>query len=175
MIVRKTSLLLALAASILLQTPAFADDMADFAARYVKLKAALDDGEDKPIKALLTKDYKATDMQGEVRDADEMITQLASMPVMPNMKNEITVLAVAMNGAAATVTQQRSMTMQRQGPDGATHTGELITVANDTWVNQGGKWLLQASEAQEMAMKRDGVEVRRFKKGDPMPPRRGRQ
>ena len=171
---RKPSLLLALAASILMQTPASADDMADFAARYVTLKAAMDDGEDKPIKALLTKDYKATDMQGEVRDADEMITQLATMPVMSNMKNEIKVLAVAVTGAAATVTQQRSMTMQRQGPDGVMHTGEFITQSNDMWVNLGGKWLLQTTEAQEMTMKRDGVEVRRFKKGDPMPPRRGR-
>lgn len=158
-------------AALLATMPLHADDQADFAARYAALKAAYDDRDDKEIKALLTKDFVATDIQGDTRDADDMITALAMIPVDPENKSETKINSVAVDGTTAKVVQTRTMSMHRQGRDGTMHQGEFITLSNDTWVQQGGKWLLKASEAQEVTIKRDGVEMRHFHKGDPIPPR----
>lgn len=157
--------------AMLAAMPLHADVQADLTARYAALKAAFDDRDDKAIKALLTKDYVATDIQGDTRDADDMITALSMMPVDPENKSETRIVSVTVDGATAKVVQTRSMSMHRQGRDGAMHQGEFITQSNDTWVQQGGKWLLKATEAQDVTIKRDGVEMRHFHKGDPIPPR----
>ncbi len=154
--------------------PAYADDMADFQARYVKLKEAMDSREDRDIKALLTKDFESTDIRGEVKDADEMITQLAMMPDMPGMSTEVKVISVTMNGTNANAVADRSVHMSRTGQDGATHAVEMAQQSNDVWVQTKGVWLLKSTETQAMTMKRDGVVMRSFKKGDPIPPMRGR-
>ncbi len=151
--------------------PAYADDMADFQARYVKLKEAMDSREDRDIKALLTKEFESTDIRGEVKDADEMITQLAMMPDMPGMTNEVKVISVTVNGTSANAVSDRTMHMSRQGQDGATHAVEMAQQSNDVWVQTKGVWLLKSTETQSMTMKRDGVVMRSFKKGDPIPPR----
>ncbi len=151
--------------------PAYADDMADFQARYDKLKVAMDSREDRDIKALLTKDFEATDIRGESKDADEMITQLAMMPDMPGMTTEVKVISVAVNGTSANAVSSRDIHMSRQGQDGVMHAGEMIQQSNDVWVQTKGVWLLKSTEAQSMTMKRDGVVMRSFKKGDPIPPR----
>ncbi len=168
---RKTAKFLAAAALLLGSVPLFADAQADLTARYTTLKAAVEEREDKPIKALLTKDFHTTDLQGEVSTADDMIARLAMIPVGPEMKSETKLLSVVVDGASAKVMQNTSIAMKRQGRDGAMHAGEFITVAEDTWVQQGGQWLLKSSEAQEVTIKRDGVEMRHFKKGDVIPPR----
>ncbi len=168
---RKSVRIFAAAALLLGSAPLFADAQADLTARYATLKAAMDEREDKPIKAMLTKDFHSTDLQGEVRDADDMIARLAMVPVGPEMKSETKLLSVAVEGTSAKVMQNTSMSIQRQGRDGVMHAGEFITVAEDIWVQQGGQWLLKSSEAQEITIKRDGVEMRHFKKGDVIPPR----
>ncbi|MEO7383936.1 MAG: DUF4440 domain-containing protein [Novosphingobium sp.] len=168
---RKSINLFAAAALLLGSAPLFADAQTDLTARYAALRAAMDEREDKPIKAQLTKDFHSTDLQGEVRDADDMIAALAMIPVGPEIKSETKLLSVAVDGTSAKVMQNTSMAMRRQGRDGAMHAGEFSTLAEDVWVQQGGKWLLKSSEAQEITIKRDGVEVRHFKKGDVIPPR----
>ena len=119
--------------------PLFADTQADLTARYVVLKAAMDEREDKPIKVLLTKDFHSTNLQGEESDADDMIARLAMVPVGPEMKSETKLLSVAIDGPSAKVMQNTSVSMQRQGRDGVMHAGEFITVAEDVWVQQGGQ------------------------------------
>ena len=154
--------------------PAYADDMTDFQARYGKLKEAMDSHEDRDIKALLTKDFEATDIRGETKDADEMITELAMMPDMPGMSTEVKVVSVTVNGTGANAVSSRDIHMSRKGQDGAMHAGEMILQSNDVWVQNKGVWLLKSTAQQEMTMKRDGVEMRHFKKGDVIPPFRGR-
>ena len=171
---RKTISHLTAAALLFGAAPLFADTQADLTARYAALKAAMDDREDKPIKAFLTKDFHATDLQGEVHNADEMIAGLAMIPDDPAMKSETTILGVAVDGATAKVSQKRDTNMSRQGRDGATHAIEMISQSDDVWVQSKGVWLLQSTETQDMTFKRDGVEMRHFHKGDPMPPRRPR-
>lgn len=147
--------------------PALADAAADFAPRYAALKAAMDDRDDKAIKKLLTKDFEATDIQGEKRDADDMIAGLAMMPVDPSIQTEVTVVSATVDGAMAKVVTKRTTKGSRQGQDGTVHKGEFVTVSNDVWVDAGGgKWLLKSTETQEVTIFRDGVQVRHFNKGD---------
>ena len=173
---RKTARFIAVATLLLGSAPLLADAQADLTTRYAALKAAMDEREDKPIKAILTKDFHSTDIQGEVRNADEMIAGLAMIPDDPAMKSETTLLSVTVDGASAKVSQRRNTSMNRQGRDGATHAIELINQSDDVWVQANGQWLLKSSETQEMTFKRDGVEMRHFHKGDVIPPRgeRGR-
>jgi hypothetical protein len=131
----------------------------------------MDSREDRDIKALLTKDFESTDIRGETKDADEMITELAMMPDMPGMTTEVKLVSVTVSGTSASAVSDRSIHMQRKGPDGVAHAGEMIMQANDVWVQTKGVWLLKSTAAQSMTMKRDGVVMRSFKKGDPIPPR----
>jgi len=155
--------------------PALADTAADFQPRYAALKAAMDDRDDKAIKAFLTKDFKGTDIQGEVRDADDMISALALMPVDPAMQSETTIVSAAVDGTTAKIVTKRSTKLSRQGQDGVMHKGEFVTVSDDVWVDAGGgKWLLKSSDTQEVTIFRDGVQMRHFNKGDAIPPRGSR-
>lgn len=156
--------------------PALADAsstaIADFSPRYAALKVAMDDRDDKAIKALLTKDFEATDIQGEKRDADDMIASLAMMPIDPAIQTEVTLVSATIDGATARVVTKRTTRGSRQGQDGTVHKGEFVTVSDDTWVDAGGgKWLLKSTETQEVTIFRDGVQMRHFNKGDPIPPR----
>lgn len=157
--------------ALIAAVPVLADTKADIEARYAGLKVAMDERDDKAIKKFLTKDFQSVDITGESSDADDMITRLAMIPVSPDMKTSSTVETVTVEGTTAKAIATRSMQMQRQGRDGQTHQGEMIQSSNDTWVQQGTTWLLKSTEVQQVTMKRDGVVMRSFKKGDPIPPR----
>lgn len=157
--------------ALIAAVPVLADTKADIEARYAGLKVAMDERDDKAIKKFLTKDFQSVDITGESSDADDMITRLAMIPVSPDMKTSSTVETVTVEGTTARAVATRSMQMQRQGRDGQTHQGEMIQSSNDTWVQQGTTWLLKSTEVQQVTMKRDGVVMRSFKKGDPIPPR----
>jgi hypothetical protein len=171
---KKTISALLTATMLMVSTPLLADAKADIEARAAGLKVAMDERDDKAIKKFLTKDFQSTDISGETSDADDMITRLAMIPVDPAMKSDSTIVSVTVDGPSAKVVQTRGMKMQRQGRDGVMHQGEFITSSSDTWVQQGATWLLKSTEVQEVTMKRDGVVMRSFKKGDPIPPRRPR-
>lgn len=160
--------------ALIAAAPVLADTKADIEARYAGLKVAMDERDDKAIKKFLTKDFQSVDITGESSDADDMITRLAMIPVSPDTKTSSSVESVTVEGTTARAVATRSMQMQRQGRDGQTHQGEMIQSSNDTWVQQGTTWLLKSTEVQQVTMKRDGVVMRSFKKGDPIPPRRPR-
>lgn len=157
--------------ALMVSAPVLADAKADIEARYAGLKVAMDDRDDKAIKKFLTKDFQSVDISGETADADDMITRLAMIPVDPSIKSTSTVESVTVEGTTAKAVTTRGMQMERQGQDGKTHQGEFIQSSNDTWVQQGTTWLLKSTEVQQVTMKRDGVVMRSFKKGDPIPPR----
>jgi hypothetical protein len=169
---KKTISALLTATMLLVSAPLLADARSDIEARAAGLKVAMDERDDKAIKKFLTKDFQSVDISGEPSDADDMITRLAMIPVDPAMKSDSTIVSVTVEGPSAKVVQTRGMKMRREGRDGVMHQGEFITSSNDTWVQQGTTWLLKSTEVQEVTMKRDGVVMRSFKKGDPIPPRR---
>ncbi len=171
---KKTISALLTATLLLVSAPLLADAQSDIEARAAGLKVAMDERDDKAIKKFLTKDFQSVDISGETSDADDMITRLAMIPVDPAMKSDSKIVSVTVEGPSAKVVQTRGMKMQREGRDGVMHQGEFITSSNDTWVQQGTTWLLKSTEVQEVTMKRDGVVMRSFKKGDPIPPRRPR-
>jgi hypothetical protein len=171
---KKTISALLTATMLMVSAPLLADAQSDIEARAAGLKVAMDERDDKAIKKFLTKDFQSVDISGETSDADDMITRLAMIPVDPAMKSDSKIVSVTVEGPSAKVVQTRGMKMQREGRDGVMHQGEFITSSNDTWVQQGTTWLLKSTEVQEVTMKRDGVVMRSFKKGDPIPPRRPR-
>ncbi len=171
---KKTISALLTAGMLMVSAPLLADAQGDIEARAAGLKVAMDERDDKAIKKFLTKDFQSVDISGETSDADDMITRLAMIPVDPAMKSDSKIVSVTVEGPSAKVVQTRGMKMQRAGRDGVMHQGEFVTSSNDTWVQQGTTWLLKSTEVQEVTMKRDGVVMRNFKKGDPIPPRRPR-
>jgi len=154
--------LASLLASGTIASSAGADDRADFTARYVILRDAMDSREDKAIKALLTPDFQAVDAMGNSQSADDMISALALIPVDPSRERSTTVDSVtpASDGKSADVIQSYHTVVKRQGRDGADHVIEIRARSKDHWLLSGSKWLLQRTESQDMTILRDGIEVR---------------
>ncbi len=139
---------------------ALADDRTDFQQQYVALRAAMDTRESGKIKAILTSDFRSVDIQGNIETADSMITALAAVPVDPTRKRETVIDSVTITGSQSHVAQHYSTTLNRAGPDGLDHSIHIEARSNDVWMQIDGHWLLARIETREMAISRDGVEVR---------------
>ena len=159
-------LLTAMAVGFATPQIATADTKADIEARYAQLKEAMAARDAPAIKALLAPKFQSTDVRGDTSDADEMIEDLGRFPANPDRKSETTVKSLTVKGESALVEKQLDIKMSRQGPDGAAHSMEIITLSDDSWVQSPGGWLLASTAAQDLTMIRDGVVMRHMAKGD---------
>ena len=155
---RLPQMLLAATAFIAASTPAYADDAAKatFAARYEALQGAMASHDGAAVRAFLTPDFQATDINGDPHDGAAMVERASKMPGGGDRKINTTVLSATVSGTAAAVEQQLNGSMTRTGPDGAQHQLEMIVVSDDTWTNSNGTWLLQKSVQKDVTVKRDG-------------------
>ena len=133
-----------------------------FTTRYAALRAAMQANDEAAIKAVLAPGYEGTDIRGETRDAQGLLTlaqRMAAGGMGGERKMDTAVAKVTLNGALATVEQTTTATMKRLGDDGAEHTMEMIVQAQDTWVKQGETWLLWRGQQTRLSVKRDGEEL----------------
>lgn len=150
--------LIALAALVLVTSPALADDKEDISQRYTQLRAAMTARDPVAIKALFTKDFESTDMRGTAT-ADEMIEDLARFRPGAIANSDTTLEKVEVSGTTANVLRRVHDAGKRTGPDGVEHTMELTRVSDDVWQRKEGQWLLRSTTLRDMQIKRDGQEV----------------
>lgn len=153
--------LIAAAAMTLIASPVLAQDdaKAQFQARYVALRAAMEAHDAAAVGKVFAPGYTMTDIRGEVHDGAEVLDRLAKLAgksADPSRRAATTVLSASIIGDTATVEQQLSAGGKRAGDDGQEHTMEVIAISSDTWVRQGGTWRLQKSVQKDMTIKRDG-------------------
>lgn len=156
--IRLPQMLLAASALVAASGAAHADDAAKatFSARYEALQGAMTAHDGAGVRAILTPDFEATDINGETHDGAALIERAARMPAGASRQVSTTVLSATVSGSAAAVEQQLNGSMTRTGPDGAQHQLEMVVVSDDTWTNVGGTWLLQKSVQKDVTVKRDG-------------------
>lgn len=136
------------------------DPKAVFEARYTELSTAMLAKDSAKVGAMVTADYESTDIRGDVHNRAAMLEQMGKMPPgMENMKPETKVLNVKMSGDSAAVDSQMNLQMKRPDEEGKEMTLDIAIVSADTWVNQGGVWLLKKSVQKELTVSRDGEVV----------------
>jgi Domain of unknown function (DUF4440) len=137
-----------------------ADPKAVFEARYIELTSAMLSKDPAKVGAMVTADYESTDIRGDTHNRAEVIEQMGKMPAgMENMKPETKVLGVKLSGDTAAVDSQMNVQMKRPDETGAEMTLDIAIVSADTWVNQGGVWLLKKSVQKELTVSKDGEVV----------------
>lgn len=137
-----------------------ADPKAEFEARYTEMSTAMMAKDTAKLGTMVTADYETTDIRGDTHDRAAVMEQMGKMPAgMENMKPETKVLSVKVSGDTAAVDSQVTMQMKRPDETGAEMTLDIAVVSADTWVNQGGVWLLKKSVQKELTVSKDGEVV----------------
>lgn len=129
---------------------------AELQSRYGAVKQAMSAHDAPAIRALLAPDFASIDVTGESKTAEQMISQVDSLPRDANKTSETTLLSVLPTADKVTVAQKYDMKAVRDGADGAAHQIELIAFSTDTWVRSGDVWLLQRTVTNEMSLLKDG-------------------
>ena len=157
---RHFSLLAGAMATVAIVAPAFAQDAKEvLAPRYAELHAASDARDLAAMGKLMAPEYEMIDIRGDSHTMAEMADMMAKMPQDPNMKPKYAILTAAITGTSATVKQQMDLTMSREMEDGTTAELDVTVISEDSWVQQGGVWLLNKTVQKDLSVSKDGEVV----------------
>jgi hypothetical protein len=118
--------------------------------RYAAMKVAMAAKDEQAISSVLAPDFVSVDISGQTENVSQMIKDVVALPADPNKTSMTTLLAIKTEANKASVDQRYEMKTKKNGPDGAAHEIELITLSSDTWVNLKGAWLIQRTETRQM-------------------------
>jgi hypothetical protein len=134
-------------------TSAYADDAAlktTLQGRYAAMKSAMASHDATAIGALLAPNFTSVDVSGAVENGADMVREVLLLPKDPSKTSVTTILSVTSSGTTANVRQRYDMKKVKQAADGTKQNIELVTVSDDTWIQSGGKWLIQRTATKQM-------------------------
>ena len=125
-------------------------------ARYAAMNRAMDAHDAAGMRAILAPGFASVDAMGGRVDAGQMVTEVMAQHTDVHKTSAMTVLSCSGSEKGLTVKQRFYMKTVRQGPDGAPHKIELVTLSTDLWVKPGPVWLIERTVTDEMTLYRDG-------------------
>jgi ketosteroid isomerase-like protein len=136
-----------------------AAEKAAFESLYAKFKKAVRDQDTAAVLAMLDTDFVSIEISDARKNADQMLSEISSIPKNPRKESQTDVLSVEITGDFAHVTQRYHMRAPRPGADGKEQVFEVTALSTDTWERHGGDWLLQETRTDEIEMLMDGKEL----------------
>ncbi|WP_309750994.1 nuclear transport factor 2 family protein [Novosphingobium sp.] len=157
---RHFSLLAGAMATVAIVAPAFAQDAkAVFEPRYAELHKASEARDFAAAAKLMTPAYEMVDIRGDSHTMSEMQDMMGQMPQDPNMKPKYEIVSATISGTTATVQNKMEMHMSRPMEDGTTAELDVTVISEDSWVQQGGVWLLNKTVQKDLSVSKDGEVV----------------
>jgi hypothetical protein len=160
-ILNAPTLFFVLLASIILNAQsASADDISKFQVLYDNLHKAIAARDREVILSFLAPDFQSIELSDKKQTAEEMVSDLAALPVAATPEERVTTVIDAKNdGNFEQVEQTFHLKKSKLDSAGIAHIIEMNATSHDVWVLVKDRWLIQSTRTDKLEMKKDDVVV----------------
>lgn len=136
------------------------DVRAAIAAQYATIKAALESGDAASIPLLLAPDFTVTPGNGPPLPSAALLAGMAQLDSIPGLRITLSPQSFSATDDQVVVRQTYGVEIPEVDARGARHEADLDMSSTDTWVNSGGRWVLQSMVFTRWTARYDGRAVK---------------
>jgi hypothetical protein len=138
--------------------------------RYWDIRMSIKSGDPDRFRANLAAGYANTDLAGAVRNADQIVDALGQTVPDDSRKEETTITSLERAGDGKVIVETNyDLTTMRALEDGSKIEYHMVTTSTDTWVKEGGAWLLEKSVANTGDVFINGEKIAHRVRGESLP------